>query len=141
MITNEYAAGFFDGEGNISIASTGKKAYELNLRVIIGQKDFTPLLKFKEKWGGSVDYGRQSKVYFWRGGAKIAEKFLRDVLPFLIVKKAQAEIALDFRDKCFPKRMLGRNKEFMEGIAELRNNYKQQVSSRNAKMGFAARGE
>ena len=98
-----WLAGFIDGEGCIAISyyyhKDGRKKHYLSLR--IAQKFQEPLLKIQEIYGGSVCYTDcrpKNQVYIHITSAKKAERILRDVLPYLTVKKAQAELALKFRD-------------------------------------------
>jgi hypothetical protein len=93
-----YAAGFFDGEGNIVVIwQASKKGYMFQVRVT--QKSRKPLVWLQERWGGGI-YLKQIingvPCYSWNVGWGKARKFLDDVLPFLIVKRAQAELALKF---------------------------------------------
>ena len=97
-----WLAGFIDGEGCIAINyqhhKDGRKKHYLSLRIT--QKFAEPLLKIKEIYGGSVCYThtKKNKTYEHITASIKAETILRDVLPYLTVKKAQAELALKFRN-------------------------------------------
>lgn len=95
MVSVEYAAGFFDGEGCIHIART--------IRVILGGCFQPDLLKrFSIRWGGAPVaqlYKRKGKArptVRWELTGSKAAAFLNDVLPHLIEKREQAEVALRY---------------------------------------------
>jgi hypothetical protein len=104
----EYAAGFFDGEGCISISKTkGSKsrgeykrdAFVLSVRVT--QTSFPVIYSFQETFGGSVyerDYSRGAPYAEWVATHQKAVPFLEQMLPLLVVKKEQASLALDFQN-------------------------------------------
>lgn len=99
-----WAAGIIDGEGCISIRKCGPY-YALS--VVVGQSGKTVpaiLKKLKVTYGGSVGNamldprgGRQPK-WHWQVVAKTAEDFLRAIQPHLVGKKAQADLALKYRE-------------------------------------------
>ena len=99
----EYVAGFFDGEGSVSIFIYSKKYHRLC--VSVAQRGEHWLEPFREIWGGQVTSkgsgkNRKRECHQWQVVMNDAEKFLQDVLPYLKVKKAQAVLALEFRNKC-----------------------------------------
>lgn len=104
MIDERYAAGFFDGEGTVSIRVhrvkvRGRRYPHHRLHAVVAQRDTAVLYLFAERWGGSVKETTSAKVGYWRVADKLAERFLRDVVEHLVVKRYQAEIALSFREK------------------------------------------
>ena len=106
-----WAAGFFDGEGHIGISHRPRQR-RFVLRIIVVNTDISALQKLRLLFGfGAVharprrDAERHRQAYHWQLGAKAAESFLKTVLPYLTVKRRQAEIALEFRG-------LGQNEPF-----------------------------
>ena len=92
MSSMGYKAGFFDGEGSVSISTTG------NIQVAIAQKDPFILYKFAEEYGGSVHLKSKkfSTGYSWRlCGAEKIKKFLEDIQPEVIVKKEDVRLGLE----------------------------------------------
>ena len=96
-----YLAGIVDGEGCINIVKYHKDnryRYRLQLRVINTNKELIDWIK--ERWGGYI-YSKQKPklrtVYEWYVSDEAAEHLLCDLLNYLIVKRQQANIALDFR--------------------------------------------
>jgi len=128
QISPEYAAGFFDGEGCVHISVTYRTTHAPNKRRKIERKPRTRLSRgvahyewvsratisntnqkilefFKSYWGGTINCNHQtsgrpnSKPVFWWGVAsKKGEIFLRDIYPFLVVKKKHAEAYFAFRE-------------------------------------------
>lgn len=102
MISSEYAAGFVDGEGSITIAARADSRYAA-LCVTVANTYHAVLVDLCERWGGSVHDDSTRKrfghrqIWFWRIDAAKAERFLRDVAPFLRVKRRQADIAFELR--------------------------------------------
>ena len=115
-ITLSYIAGFMDGEGCITLNRTyrkdarNKKAYfrdEYLGAVQIGMADIPiqrEILKMlKEHYGGYYaefaprpSAGKNSKpTIFWRILSQKAARFCEDILPYLRVKKRQAEIVIE----------------------------------------------
>lgn len=111
-----YIAGFFDGEGAIIIGRRGPKHYKsLQLTVTLTQTDRVILEWVNEQLGGVgrvrvKNHGRKTRALVQNLGynlkecyevvwdSRAAESVLRALLPFLRVKKARAEIALQFRE-------------------------------------------
>jgi hypothetical protein len=93
-----YIAGFFDGEGCIILNRQRKLPHHTpgyHLQVSLAQKNRRILDQVVEFFGSGVVYGpRKTGVHYacWSGGP--AEKVLRELLPYLICKKEEAEIAL-----------------------------------------------
>lgn len=101
----KYLAGYFDGEGCIhihvktfalhcSVASTKLDALEIFYELFHGN---VRILKRKLKKNHRI-------IYHWVVTSSQAEMFLERILPYLILKKKEAELALEFREKCFAPR-------------------------------------
>ena len=94
-----WAAGFFDGEGCVGVYHNQGR-YVLSVSVSQGRRE--PLEILLAMFGGSIqrDYrpgGYNGKgTYSWRISGNKAAKALKAMLPFLVVKLAQAEVALEF---------------------------------------------
>lgn len=101
-----YAAGFFDGEGHIRVAPvTPKRGVSplCCLRIGVTQDDWSPLAWMHAIWGGALR-SRQPRAngrvaHDLHLSARQAAKMLQDMLPYLHVKKAQAEIAIEFQSR------------------------------------------
>ena len=93
-----YAAGYFDGEGCVYIASHKK---EYSLIVEIGNTRPEALFKIREVWGGSVREAHkrpnERRRWTWRISAQSAQKFLEDIRPHIIGKSVEVWLALEFQ--------------------------------------------
>lgn len=113
--TMEYYAGFFDGEGCITIERK-------NLRIVVGGT-YRPILEdMKADIGGNIhvlihDHPRYKDAWTWHCYNDTAEKFLESCLPYFSVKKAEALKALEFWRH--PNR-LNISDEYREAIKRLR---------------------
>jgi hypothetical protein len=85
-----YCAGFFDGEGHVEYNG------RYSLQVSIAQNERTPLDFVEALFGGYVRLhpNKYNGIHNWHGNTNVGATFLETVLPFLIVKKADAEWAL-----------------------------------------------
>jgi len=96
-----YIAGIIDGEGCITINASstraGTKSY--TLRLMIAQADYEFLEYIMHKLGvGKIQQNtRMPHIYFLQICGSQAELALRQVYDYLIIKKAQADIAFQFR--------------------------------------------
>jgi hypothetical protein len=101
LISDEYIAGFFDGEGCINITVVGA-AKQVALRVYITNSNKEVLTAIKDKYGGTIS-AIQHKInwkisYLLTFHGIIAEKFLRAIGLSLIVKREQVKLAFEFLD-------------------------------------------
>lgn len=102
-----YAAGLFDGEGCIWIkrrAAPGCCGDVYALTADVSQDDPRPLTWLAERWGGqarprSVQLRANRIAHRWYASGPTAAAFLRDVLPYLIVKHEQAVLAVEFQER------------------------------------------
>ena len=93
-----YIAGFLDGEGCISIAASS--GYP-SLQVTANNTEEEPLLFIQKVFGGSIYWRRPTSVkckdvYCWSIHGSSAIEVLEILLPFLIVKKERALLAIEF---------------------------------------------
>ena len=96
-----YLAGFFDGEGSISILKRSKDAkWNIShfLRVSIGQKDGKTLDWIKDNFGGNVYLVKRDSSFVWALSDNKAYEFIKIILPYLRYKKPQAELAIRFQE-------------------------------------------
>lgn len=104
-ITNAYMAGLLDGEGYIAISNNcvGKSKKYLRLVVKISMVDDVRLLEsVHSKWGGYIrnrkarSVNHRSTVEWVLENSK-AEVLLQNLYPYMVVKKQQAGIGIEFR--------------------------------------------
>lgn len=103
-LSNEYLAGFFDGEGCVSIYRNKLKSglgfrYAVNILICSTNLDIIKYLQLQ--FGGTVYNLKMQKVSHkqaqtWVLGSRSAKDFLIGIYPFLIIKKEQVKLALEF---------------------------------------------
>ena len=100
-----YVAGIIDGEGSISmfrISSKDKPRYAM--RVVVGITDPWLPQFLKMRFGGSVWLAKRNNpkhkdCWFWQLSAKKAAPFLLSIVPYLCLKRPQAELALQWQSR------------------------------------------
>lgn len=124
-----YLAGFFDGEGSVTIHINGTKksprGFSPNhtLQVSIGNTDKIVLDQIFSVYGGSLQkrkvYNKNHRqMYQWTIRCGGALRFLGDILPYLRMKRKQVEIGINFqktkgyrRDQLKPEHILWREEQ------------------------------
>lgn len=94
-----WTAGFVDGEGSFSVRYDRSRGW--HVFVVSGtvcQNDKRPLLKLQSLYGGRINQEKGRTIYRWGIYGLSLAKYLREVIPFLIVKKEEAELCLKFRE-------------------------------------------
>lgn len=98
VISTEYIAGFFDGEGSIGIYRNIQRGYWLKTQLTQNKSKQSKLIFdfLLEKYGGSVSEQKTLSgniKYNWQLGSDNCVLFLGEILPFLILKEQQALLA------------------------------------------------
>lgn len=104
MISSEYIAGFFDGEGCVTIMFSGKTR-QAQLRITITNTDKNVLDEIQKEVGGRV-YPVRGKTIptHWKQGYHLdlstdtAYKLLKRIEPFVIVKRNQVQLGIRFQE-------------------------------------------
>lgn len=101
-----YLTGLFDGEGCVHIKRTKRFdtpcGVQYALNVVVRMASEKAVRRFQDLFGGHV-YLLKKKVLWhkdqwqWMALSSVAQNFLEITLPYLIVKKAEAELALKFQ--------------------------------------------
>jgi hypothetical protein len=99
QICDQWAAGFFDGEGSISVVRRKRGGFiEHHLSVQVGQNDQRPLIAMRDEYGGSQCNSKTpSGCWRWRIHGVPAGEFLKRIRPYSIVKAEQIDLALELR--------------------------------------------
>ncbi len=101
-----YLAGLFDGEGCVHISryqGKNNRSPTFTLHVMVSQCDENYLIYWMGKTGmGKIYIHHPQKKehrpgYCWTLPSRSAAQFLETLLPLLMVKKEQAEIAIEFQ--------------------------------------------
>jgi len=120
-----YMAGFFDGEGCVSITinnkrliSQGRSATHV-IQVSIGNTVPDVLYWMKSFYGGSIavqDFGHgRKRVYRWNIRCNKALPFLEHILPYLKMKSPQVKLAITHQKE---KKFSGPSKLALKVIEE-----------------------
>lgn len=93
-----WAAGFFDGEGCVYIGRQEQKAkpqthYQLTATVFQNVRE--PLDIMQGLFGGNVF--RRDKGWVWQMSGHPLVPTLSEMIPYMVVKKAQSELAVAFQ--------------------------------------------
>ena len=100
-----YIAGVIDGEGSISIIKASTKYnFSYQLRLIVTNTDYRMMKWLKDTIGYGSIYERKrgqfkphwSNVYTYAITATKAKNLLVLIYPYLVIKKEQADIAIEF---------------------------------------------
>jgi hypothetical protein len=98
-ISAAWAAGFFEGEGTVTIANNRVGIYT-RIVVKISNTDIECLGFFQDRWpAGSIRLlhaatDKRRPAWEWRLQSGRAEKFLRDIRPYVRSKRVQTKIRL-----------------------------------------------
>lgn len=102
MISDAYAAGFFDGEGSVYAATRNKYYKNPTIVVVISNTVERPLLECQKRWGGNIYCKKQSRkprhrdVYQWNLGPRASKSFLTAIQPHLLIKNDVVAVALEY---------------------------------------------
>lgn len=102
MMTPEYLAGFFDGEGCINITVHGK-IRQVVLRIYIANTNEAILREIQATFGGYVHIRAKANKCGWKPfgriiwqGSTATRRLLKITGPHLRLKRRQLELALEF---------------------------------------------
>lgn len=134
-----YIAGFFDGEGSVTIHQNAKpsprgKNPNHTLQVSIGNTDPRVLVRVHEEFGGGFCYRKRikanhRKIAQWQARSRSALAFLEAIQPYIEMKCDQVAVAIAFQRSKQPYR---RNLVSAETIA-WRETQRQTIRSLNAR--------
>ncbi len=126
-----YTAGFIDGEGSIQIRNK-KNRHQHSVRMEVKNTNLDVLMYLKNLFGGSIQcriYQNKNhkQAYSWTLSNLSAVNFLKSILPFLRIKKSQAELAIEFQSTVIGR---GRRK-IPENIFKIRDDMFLQMKELN----------
>ena len=102
MFTDQVAAGIFDADGCLHACLRKEHPNTLQQQAIVAMTHRPAVEQFLERYGGSLTDHQPSRenrrrMYVWRAGSGDLENFLRQILPYLTVKREQAEQMIALR--------------------------------------------
>lgn len=133
-----YIAGIIDGEGHIGIKTAFDKKKSKNVshavRVVIVNTNVRLMEWFTSRFGGSIACSKERRAdwkprYSWQLHGRRAEVFLDAILPFLVVKREQAEVVLRLREAGRHQGAQGLSAD----VVDLRERLKSQIHQLNAR--------
>jgi hypothetical protein len=114
-----WVAGFFEGEGCISIKLNRKNI--ITLECIVGNTDREPLVYLKRLFGGSIRKRRKQKEnhkqsWAWVVATRQAAVFLRRIRPYLIRSRVRrrADVAIQFQEQKRPLGQLSVREDYLK---------------------------
>jgi len=113
MLSLEYIAGFFDGEGCVIIAQSGNRFW---LVVSLTQRKREILEMIQKQFGGYLDCVGISRLRF---SCEQAAQFLKAIQPFVIVKKKEIALALKFQ-ACKGNRVRANSENYKQTLSALK---------------------
>jgi hypothetical protein len=102
-----YMAGIIEGEGCIRIGMQREVKARRTLRhklvVYVGNTDPRLIAWCRKMFSGSIHYrparkAQHKPAWIWEAHHQVAEEVLQHCLPYMQIKREQAEVALAFRD-------------------------------------------
>ena len=114
--TYAYLAGFVDADGSISLVrdkyfdkKLNRDRYKYRIKLSVHNCKIEPIEVFKKCFGGGklrntrrgkamAEHPNWRECYEWTLWSKQAEDAIRLLLPFLLIKKQQALLALEMQD-------------------------------------------
>lgn len=124
-----YVAGIIDGEGYIGIDKSKtmpqrrcSPRYQPEVVVV---NSYLPLLEWLQReFGGSIMARKKQKdhhkpTWCWKLVNRQAAEFCKDLLPYLLVKKQNAELLIEFMEAAKPPKIRGQGAKLSE--AEVAN--------------------
>lgn len=100
-----YTAGIIDGEGSISLLRGESRPVQyFGLAVQVGSTTEWLLLWLESEYGGHIykfngNRPKSKPAWKWRINGKFALEFLELIVPYLHIKKPQAELAIKFQSR------------------------------------------
>lgn len=127
VYSDQWAAGFFDGEGSVSINRRNSRTPQHDLSVQVSQKQRPPLDELYIQHGGTIGQTKTpAGCWRWRLAGRKAEEFLIRIRPYVLVKRDVIDIAIDFR-----KTVVGTGKRLPFGVTNQREIFRKQIIEKN----------
>lgn len=101
-LTPDYVAGFFDGEGSVGVYHGNYSGYvRTGISCNMSNTHLPVLIAIQRKYGGRLHekpstYVSAQPMFVLCFGRDETYTFLKDILSCLVIKKAQAEIAIEY---------------------------------------------
>src|SRR5271155_455189 len=96
-----YMAGLFDGEGSVMIAHTKKVKngpHYYHLKICLSNTHWGCMTFLRDNFGGCINWVPEYKgkrCWFWTLHSRKAANLLQHLLPYMVIKKREAKIAVE----------------------------------------------
>jgi len=129
-ISPQYIAGFLDGEGSISIVKVSRERGRYRCSVCLSNNNLGILQEIQKGYGGRIGLwgGRCYRLVFPRKKEQLS--LLKDIHPYLRIKKGRGELAILFhlcydpnKGKRIPDEVMRLRRRFWKEMRRL-NKYK-----------------
>jgi hypothetical protein len=117
-------AAYIDGEGCILInknKTATRYGFNLYLRIVVSNTDPRLPKWCRDRFGGVIHIKYRAKLrpthrpaYSWTANCSVAANVLRGCLPYFVIKREEAELALAFQSMKFRQPRLGSDAEWLE---------------------------
>lgn len=128
-----WAAGFFDGEGYVTVQVRGGKYKGHYLRIGINHVDPKPLEEFKRLFGGNIRkqnpktvVGNRHVRHEWGISCSLAASALKQMLPYFLNKDQVAMLGLELQET------MGNTQAVSEEVLNKRQHIKEEIQRLNA---------
>lgn len=139
-----WAAGIIDGEGAILMTRNApgtnrRKTLSFQVRISVRMTHNETIRRLGRIFGGTIkgakarDPKRHRPTLDWYVGDLLTVDVLTKVLPYLTTKREQADLVLEFRQRCFPKLPGGRGATCPDDLVKLRRKYFERLRELNRK--------
>ncbi len=130
-----WAAGFFDGEGYITIQKRVSPRYTGHyLRIGINHVAIEPLLEVQRLFGGDIRkqdpdkvFGNRKPRHSWTLSTSAAAETLKQLLPYMKNKNTVAALALDFQNT-----IQADKKKIPDSVYNTREDLKNKITALNS---------
>jgi hypothetical protein len=114
-----WAAGIIDGEGSVAMTrarpgQNRRRTLSFQVRISVRMTDKNAIQKLQRLFGGTFKLAhvrnpeKHRATYEWFAGDRRTVAVLQKTIPYMITKKPQARLILDYRRTCFRVRRAGR---------------------------------
>lgn len=120
-------AAYIDGEGCISIKSQKKNGRDyMFVEVNVSNQDPRLIIWIKERFGGhsasqrppNQNAKRKHHIFRWYASCSVGHEVLQGCLPYFVIKRNQAEIAIAFRELTICRPESGKKKWGVYGMPQ-----------------------
>jgi hypothetical protein len=132
-----YTAGLFDGEGSVIISRRGSRSRQdgqrsiyYHLAISVANTHYGVIAFLERFYGGCINNGkpyRGKPIWFWTLHSENASQFLDALLPWLIIKKEEAKIGIEFQNHMNSHTRPGRGHSIPQDVIDIRESFRSRI--------------